>query len=248
MLKFEKYVVGSGETEGYKALKATIPAEDKYMHFRLDGNCLEHCEDIYYVAHENGVALCRIWMCYPRHKDAVCNWGAVYTLEECRGQGLCNRTLKFCFDEIAKLENAPAGLFCTAGAQWLTDMYSKFGFSTAIHDTTKGPLYYPLGDSPKTFKEFYENYYTDAKALRAVKATWEWRNEVDCLLKFAMWDNGLSYAIDGEADLNVILMNTPERDAKVILTDDNKCVGWMLDGKIKIYPKYEALVDTMSVE
>ena len=239
MLKFEKYVVGSGETEGYKALKSTIPEEDTYMHFRLDGNCLKDCEDVYFVAHEDGKALCRIWMCYPRHENAVSNWGAVYTLEECRGQGICNKTLKFCMEEIEKFENGPAGLFCTAGKQWLTDMYAKFGFVTAIHDTTLGPLYRPLKDSPKTFKEFYENYYTPAKSLKAVKANWEYRNEVDCLLKFALQDNGIDYAINGERDLNMILMKTPERDAKVILTDSGKCVGWMLDGVAKVYTLYE---------
>lgn len=248
MLKFEKYVVGTGETEGYKALKSTIPEEDKYMHYRLDGNCLEHCEDVYFVAHENGVALCRIWMCYPRHKSAVSNWGAVYTLEECRGKGLCNKTLNFCFDEISKLENAPAALFCTAGTQWLTDMYTKFGFTTAIRGTTFGPLYYPIGDSPKTFKEFYENYYTPAKTLRAVKATWEWRNEIDCFLNFAMRDNGLDYAINGTRDLYAMLLNGTDKDVKVILTDEDKCVGWMIDGVAKVYPLYENLVDSITIE
>ena len=46
MLKFEKYVVGSGETEGYKALKATIPEDDVYMHYRLDGNCLGSLQNL----------------------------------------------------------------------------------------------------------------------------------------------------------------------------------------------------------
>ncbi len=241
MLKFEKYVVGSGETEGYKALKATIPAEDAYMHFRLDGACVNDCEDIFFVAHEDGKALCRIWMCYPRHENAIANWGAVYTLEECRGQGLCNKTLTYCMEEIEKLENGPIGLFCTAGRQWLTDMYAKFGFTTAIHDTTSGPLYRPLKDSPKTFKEVCEKYYTPAKSLCAVKATWEWRNEIDCLLKFALQDIGMNYAVNGERDLNMILMNTPERDVKAILTDENKCVGWMIDGDYTIHPLYQNL-------
>ena len=239
MLKFEKYVVGSGETEGYKALKATIPEDDVYMHYRLDGNCLKDCEDIYFVAHEDGKALCRIWMCYPRHKNAISNWGAVYTLEECRGRGICNKTLEFCMQELEKLEKGPAGLFCTAGKQWLTDMYAKFGFVTAIHDTTCGPLYHPLKDSPKTFKEFCENYYTPAKSLRTVKATWEWRNEIDCLLNFAMRDNGLDYAINGTRDLYAFLLNGTDKDISVILTDEDKCVGWMIDGEYTVYPLYK---------
>lgn len=239
MLKFEKYVVGSGETEGYKALKATIPEDDIYMHYRLDGNCLEHCEDIYYVIHEDGKALCRIWMCYPRHKNAISNWGAVYTLEECRGQGLCSKNLKFCLEEVAKLENAPIGLFCTAGNQWKCDMYRRYGFELAIRGTTLGPLYYAVGDSPKDFKTLYENYYTPAKSLRTVKATWEWRNEIDCLLNFAMRDNGLDYAINGTRDLYAFLLNGTDKDIRVILTDEDKCVGWMIDGEYTVYPLYK---------
>ncbi len=248
MQKFERYVVGSGETEGYKALKATIPEDDIYMHYRLDGNCLEHCEDNYFVIHEDGVALCRIWMCYPRHKNSVCNWGAVYTLEECRGQGLCSKALEFCFDEVNKMENPPMGLFCTAGNQWKADMYIRHGFTLAIRGTTLGPLYYPIGDSPKTFKELYEQYYTPAKSLRAIKATWEWRNEIDCFLNFAMRDNGLDYAINGTRDLYAMLLNGTDKDVKVILTDEDKCVGWMIDGVAKVYPLYENLVNSITIE
>ncbi len=239
MIKFEAYVVGSGETEGYKALKATIPEDDKYMHFRLDGGCLKDCEDIFFVAHENGKALCRIWMGYPRHENAIANWGAVYTLEECRGKGICNKTLAFCMEEIEKLKNAPLGLFCTSGQQWVTDMYLKFGFTTAITGETKGPLYRPQGDSPKTFKEFCDNYFTPAKALHTVKATWEWRNEIDCLLNFAMKENGLDYAVNGTRDLYSLLFNGSDRDIRAILTDTNKCVGWMIDGEYSVHPLYK---------
>ena len=141
--------------------------------------------------------------------------------------------------ELEKLEKGPAGLFCTAGKQWLTDMYAKFGFVTAIHDTTCGPLYHPLKDSPKTFKEFCENYYTPAKSLRTVKATWEWRNEIDCLLNLAMKDNGLDYAINGTRDLYAFLLNGTDKDIRVILTDEDKCVGWMIDGEYTVYPLYK---------
>lgn len=248
MIRFEKYVVGSGETEGYKALKATIPEDDIYMHFRLDGACVEDCEDIFFVAHKDGKALCRIWMCYPRHKNAIANWGAVYTLEECRGKGICNKTLAFCMEEIEKLENSPLGLFCTSGLQWVTDMYLKFGFKTAIHDTTKGPLYRPLGDCPETFKDFCDKYYTPAKSLRAVKATWEWRNEIDCLFNFAMRDNGLDYSVNGTRDLYNILLNGTDSDVRVILTDTDKCVGWMIDGNAKVYPTYNDLLCSLVTE
>ena len=241
MVKFETYVVGSEKGEAYWALKNTIPLEDKYMHYRLDGACLNDCVDIYFVAHEDGKALCRIWMCYPRHENAICNWGAVYTLEECRGRGICNKTLAFCMDEIAKLENSPVGLFCTSGQQWITDMYLKFGFTTAITGMTKGPLYRPLVDSPKTFNELCEKYYTPAKSLRTAKATWEWRNEIDCLLNFAFSEMKSDYSVNGIRDLWSMLLNGTDKDVKVILTDTNKCVGWMVDGQYTIHPNYKGM-------
>ena len=90
-----------------------------------------------------------------------------------------------------------------------------------------------------SFREFCAAYYTPAESLRAEKATFRYRNEVDCLLKFALLDLGLDYRILGEGDLNMILLNTPERDARVILTDEGRCVGWMLDGNICLHPAYE---------
>lgn len=52
---------------------------------------------------------------------------------------------------------------------------------------------------------------------------------------------GKSYDIDGETDLNLILLHTPKRDVRILLTEDDKCVGWMLDGKAKIHPAYANL-------
>ncbi len=241
MIRIEKYIVGSEKNDAYQALKNTIPFEDKYMHYRLDGNVTDSCEDIFFTAHENGVALSRLWMCYPKHQNAIANWGAFFTLEECRGKGIGSNVLNYCFEEITRLKAPPLGLFCTAGKVWLTEMYRKYGFVTAIHDTSCGPLYRPVGDSPKTFKEFCELYYTPTTALHTAKADFGWRNEIDCLLKFAMLDIGLDYSIAGEADLNMILLNTPDRDARVILTEHDRCVGWMLDGKAVIHPKYEGI-------
>lgn len=248
MIKIEKYVVGSGENELYKMLKNNIPQEDVYMNCRLDGKFLDVCEDIYFVAHENGVILSRLWMCYPKHSNAVSNWGAFHTLEEHRGKGIGSKVLDFCFSEIAKLDNPPIGLFCTAGKPWLAKMYGKYGFVPALKNTSYGALYCPIKKSPETFQDLCKSYYTPAKELRAVKATFEWRNEIDCLLNFAMQDLGQSYAINGECNLYNILISTPQRDAKVILTEDNKCVGWMLDGQIKVYPLYEDLLKALTIQ
>jgi GNAT superfamily N-acetyltransferase len=247
-MKIELYRVGSGETEASQALRNTISQEDTYMHYRLNGNALQDCDDYYFVAHENGVALSRLWMCFPRHAHAIGNWGAFFTLEECRGQGIGSQVLDFCFRTIPALPNLPLGLFCTSGKTWVTNAYRKRGFTLAIPNTENGPMYFPIGQSPKNFQDFCAQYFTPTTALIAQKATWEWRNEVDCLLKFAMIDRGMSYAINGEIDLHMILLNTPERDAKVILTAEQKCAGWMLDGKAVVHPMYEHLLPSLCVK
>ena len=63
-----------------------------------------------------------------------------------------------------------------------------------------------------------------------------------------MIDRGMSYDINGEIDLHMILLNTPERDAKVILTAEQKCAGWMLDGKAVVHPMYEHLLPSLCVK
>ncbi len=47
--------------------------------------------------------------------------------------------------------------------------------------------------APATFYEFYKNYYTPADTLYRKKADFGYRNEIDCLLKFAMIDMGLEF-------------------------------------------------------
>ena len=147
--------------------------------------------------------------------------------------------LDFCFETLAGEKKLPLGLFCTAGKVGLAKLYARYGFTTAIHDTDCGPLYNPLRVSPASFREFCATYYTPTQSLRAERATFRYRNEVDCLLKFALLDRDLDYCIGGEGDLNMILLDAPERDARVILTDGGKCVGWMLEGEICLHPAYE---------
>ncbi len=237
-----KYTVGSGENEIYEALCRSIPADDTYMRSRLSGKFLDVCEDVYFIALDGGKVASRLWMCYPRHDSAISNWGAFYTEEEYRGKGVGKRVLNFCFDEIKKLEKPPIGLFCSAGKQWLADMYSKYGFRPALKGASYGYLYCPLGDSPDNFQQFCEEYYIPAASLHTAKASFEWRNEIDCLFRFALADMGLDYSIGGEGDLYNILLNSPERGVKIILTEKKRCVGWMLDGKASIHPLYKSLL------
>ena len=50
-------------------------------------------------------------------------------------------------------------------------------------------------------------------------------------------DVGERFGINGTTDIWPIILNEPQR-AKIILTKENKCVGWMLDGKSQIHPLY----------
>lgn len=235
MIKSEKYVVGTERGEAYNALYAMTPKSDEYMHLRLSGALSDVCTDIYFVTHEDGKAYSRIWMGYGKHNGAVANWGAVYTPDEYRGKGYCGMTLDFCFDELEKMKDPPSALFCSAGS--IATVYKRYGFVPAIKGTDQGPLYRPLGDSPKTFTEFCEQYYTETDELIVVDADFGRRNEIDCLLRFALIDAGESFGICGENDLYVLLMKQLGR-AKIVLTKEGKTVGWSVDGVMQLHPKY----------
>ena len=238
MIKSEKYIVGTEKDHVYKCLYEMIPQQDKFLHYRLSGKANDVCTDTFFVTHEDGKGLSRVWMGYGRHENAACNWGAVFTQEEARGKGYCAMNLDYCFEVVNALENPPAALFCTAGSVGLTKLYSRYGFVPALKGADCGPLYRPCGNSPKTFQEFAENYYTPTSELVVKDADFGWRNEVDCLLKFALLDMGIKLEINCVESLNGILMDEPNR-AKVVMTKENKCVGWMLDGIMQLHPAYE---------
>ena len=159
MIHCGTYIVSRERDEIHRLLYEMIPKDDIYMHYRLGGTLLDVCTDVYFLAHEHGEGLSRVWMYWGKHAGAVSNWGAVFTKEEHRGRGLCRIVLGR-------------------------------------------------------------------------------RNEIDCLLRFALVDRGIPFGIGEERDLYPILMKSPER-AKVLLTPDGKTVGWMLDGKAQVHPTYE---------
>ena len=238
MIKTEKYIVGTERGEAYKSLYSMTPQNDEYMHMRMSGALTDVCRDIYFVTHEGETGYSRIWMCYGNHDGAVGNWGAVYTPDEYRGKGYCAMTLDFCFDEIKKAKEKPLALFCSAGS--IAQVYKRYGFVPAIKGTESGPMYCPLGDSPKTFAEFCEQYYTQTDELIVVDADFGRRNEIDCLLRFALIDIGESFGICGENDLYVLLMKQPDR-AKIVLTKEGKTVGWSVDGVMQLHHKYRGI-------
>jgi hypothetical protein len=238
MIKTEKYVVGDEKDAVYRSLYEMIPQDDKYLHMRLSGAVNDVCYDVFFLTHEDGCGLSRIWMGYGRQENALCNWGAVFTPEEYRGRGYCGRTLDYSFEYIDSMETPPPALFCTAGSMAAT--YGKFGFMPALNGATYGPMYRPCGDSPKSFAEFCESYYTKTDELRAIDAHFGWRNEIDCLLKFALWNMGEEFGILGVGALYELLMADASR-ANIILTKEDKCVGWSIDGVLQLHPKYRGI-------
>ena len=235
MIKSEKYVVGTEKNSVYKTLYDMIPQDDVYMHLRLSGALCDVCNDLYFVTHEDGKGISRVWMGYGKQENAVGNWGAVFTEEDYRGKGFCAKNLDYCFEQIDSMENPPTALFCTAGS--VTALYRRYGFVPAIKGTEQGPLYRPCGDSPKTFEEFCENYYTPTEELFIVDADFGRRNEIDCLLRFALWNMGEKFGIGEVDELRLLLMVSPQR-AKIILSKENKCVGWSADGVMQLHPAY----------
>ena len=238
MIKTEKYVVGNEKDLAYRAVYNMTTGDDKYMHMRLGGELVDLCTDIYFVTRENDRGLSRVWMCYGKHDGAVCNWGAVYTPEECRGNGYCAMTLDLCFAEIDAMDNPPPALFCTAGE--ISRVYKRYGFVPALKGAEMGPMYRPCGNSPKTFQEFCEQYYTETDELFVIDADFGRRNEIDCLLRFALMDMGESFGIGNVKDLFWLLMDEPER-AKIVLTKEGKTVGWSVDGEMQLHPKYRSV-------
>lgn len=235
MVECGKYMVDGKGGPIYQSLYDMIPQDDIFLQYRLQGNLLDVSNETFFLAHENGKGLSRIWMSYGKQENAVSNWGAVYTQEEARGRGICRLLLDYCFDEIDKMENPPSALFCTAGD--IARVYKRYGFVPAIKGADQGPLYRPMGDSPATFQEFCEKYYTPADELYIVPGTFGWRNEIDCLLRFALVDMGKNLEINGITNFWPIVLYEPER-GKVLLTKDNKCVGWMVDDTMQLHPAY----------
>jgi hypothetical protein len=107
-------------------------------------------------------------------------------------------------------------------------------------DGMSANIWYQYRNSPKSFAEFCESYYTKTDELRAIDAHFGWRNEIDCLLKFALWNMGEEFGILGVGALYELLMADASR-ANIILTKEDKCVGWSIDGVLQLHPKYRGI-------
>lgn len=247
-MKYNKFVAGVDD-ESTPALKDHVSKLDLTLSYakmicnRVDGKYKDQCTDIYFVAHEDNKMFSRLWYGWGNHKNLIGNFGNFLTIEEARGMGIGREMLKMWNDDVAKRQELPLGLFCSAGSKELVSLYAKFGFRLAVRNTEVGPLYKPLGDSPETFFEFCEKYYTPTEKLYAKKATVEYRHEIDCLLKFALLDRGLTFGFDEASCIEETLVFNKNIDVNILFTEDNKVGGWQIilpDGTVKnqVFPAY----------
>ena len=243
-MKIEKFVAGCSDCEGYiaisKMLKGFKPeslAADM-MRYRISGKASEECHDVYYVAIENQEGIARHWMGWGKHPGAIGNWGNFYTNEEFRGRGVGRALLTAWYDDFTSFESLPIAFLCTAANTRLVEVYSRYGFRSALKDGDPCPLYMPIGDAPKDFRGLCEYYYTPSDRIYKKAASIEWRHEIDCLFKFYLMDNKMEFGINGVCSLEEALLRYPER-AELFFTDSNRCVGWAIDGKAQLHPLYQ---------
>lgn len=247
-MKYEKFIAGSMNNtaqylkEHLKSLDLTCSYAQMMVN-RVNGDYSEQCNDVYFVAHDDNKMLARLWNGWGKHKNSIGNFGNFLTIEEARGNGIGGQLLKMWQEDISERDNLPLGLFCSAGSKELVNLYAKFGFVLAIRGAEVGPLYKPLNDSPKTFFEFCEEYYTPSNILYAQKASVEYRHEIDCLLKFALLDRNLKFGFDEAASIEETLVFKKDFSVNILFTEDNKVAGWQLilsDGTVKnqVFPLY----------
>ena len=240
-IKIDKFICGEEASEAQDALRKMLSEENigvsyaDMMRYRVSNQAAAECIDTYYVAHDGDVAYSRLWCGYGRHIDAIGNFGNFVTVEELRGQGLGKKMLEVWYNDLSKRSDLPLCFLCT-GEKRAAKLYFPYGFQPIERDALWGPLYMPLGDSPKDFRELCEYYYHPSSLLIRRPATVEWRHEIDCLLKFCLMTLGGDYTIDGNTLESAILYRP--QDAKLLFTESGRCVGWSLDGKIKVHPKY----------
>lgn len=240
-LQFDRFICGDNESAAQRALSKMLEKENPgvsyadMMRYRVSNRAKDECIDTYYVAHNGETAYSRLWNGWGRHKDAIGNFGNFVTVEELRGNGIGHRMLEFWFDDITSRNDLPLCFLCM-GDKRAAKLYFPYGFTTIEDGAEWGPLFAPLGDSPKDFKEFCAEYYRPSKLLFRAPATIEWRHEIDCLLKYSLWSMGEDHRINGKT-LEEALLYFPDR-AGLLFTVDCRCVGWELDGESRYHPAY----------
>lgn len=243
----ETYIPGQPLNEAGKAVIQMMEGVAEGVSYadmirlRLSGKVSEECKDTYIVAHENGVAMSRLWHGWGKHPNAIGNFGNFKTEDALQGKGIGKQMMAFWKDTIENEPEKPLALFCSSKERPLR-MYQSFGFRPT-EESKNGPiyrLYLPLGDSPETFEEFCQKYYRPAKYLIAKPATVEYRHEIDLLLNFALKNEGIGFGIGEFQKLEQALLYAPGT-AQQLFTPEGRCVGWRIGEQKQVYPLYEEL-------
>lgn len=204
---------------------------------RVKGELADICHDAFYIAEKDGECVSRLWNGWGRHNDSVGNFGDFHTLDDFRGQGLGGKLLDLWYEDLMATADKPIGLFCTS-AHMIAKSYEKYGMFCIVPGQTSGPSYMALGDSPKNFIDVCDLYYTHSDIIVQKKATFEFRHEIDLLLKFYFLSNGMNFGFDNVQSLEQALVINPD-SAKLYFTQNGHCVGWSVGDNIQLHPKYD---------
>ena len=245
MLQYDVFCPNWGMTEAGQALAAMLKSEfpgKSYadaLRARVSGALTGECTDTYFVAHENGACVSRLWYGWGNHESAIGNFGNFLTLEEYRGQGIGTRLLEMWYADLQGRDDLPLALFCTSAPK-AAPMYEKYGMRPIADGANWGPSYMPLGNSPKTFDEFCACYYQPSSYLVSRPVSFEWRHEIDLLLKFALLQKGEVLGIGEIPSAEHAILYAPDR-AQMLFTESSACVGWCVDGQVQVHPEYRNL-------
>lgn len=245
MLTYHNFRPEEGNSKAGDALSRMLAEESPgksyadAMRARVSGMLASECADIYFVAHEDGACVSRLWYGWGTHERAIGNFGNFLTLEEYRGQGIGTRLLEMWYADLQSRSDLPLALFCTSAPKAAL-MYEKYGMRPIAQDAAYGPSYMPLGESPARFADFCEAYYQPSSYLISRPASFAYRHEIDCLLKFALSVRGESLGIGETPSAEHAILYAPNR-AQLLFTERGTCVGWSVDGQAQVHPAYRNL-------
>jgi len=245
----DRFECGHAQTQASQALAAWLDATDTdrsylpMMQYRVSGKAADQCEDIYYIAVQDGKAISRLWNGWGKHPNAVGNFGNFMTVEELRGQGIGRKMLDTWYEDLNSRDDRPLGLFCSTLNGYRVEMYRRYGFTQAVIMTNSSFLYKPLDGSPMDFHSLCEDYYCKAKTLTVRPAELQWRHEIDCLLKYTLTDLGQKFGLPGCATIEEAFVWPGRGSAQILFTEKNRPVGWSFTGADgvthwQIHPKY----------
>ena len=209
------------------------------MRARISGALAGECADTYFVALDGDDCVSRLWYGWGTHESAIGNFGNFLTLEEYRGQGIGTRLLEMWYADLQSRSDLPLALFCTSAPKAAL-MYEKYGMRPIAQDAAYGPSYMPLGKSPARFADFCDQFYQPSSYLISRPASFAYRHEIDCLLKFALSVRGESLGIGEIPSAEHAILYAPDR-AQMLFTERGTCVGWSVDGQAQAHPAYRNL-------